>query len=286
MPIGRKSARKDTSAIPDFAGQTSGCFAMEQFATWVGWLLAALAVFYFGAPLVIWAVHRMPAHPRFTAVEFNELDDTTAATLLAQIRSLHGIGFDEPIAVRMPNPVPNLSAYLVMLVNRMSGDEALVTAIFNTAGSAQTLATHYVEFNTRFETGEVFDTLNSKTLNSFLPGPKTVRTQTPTVTDPQELFRLHHFVMRKCGASGRRIVFPVGQGLDYLTSTIVTEACNHQVNHGRMYYEAASDAYRPTLKGAYLMTWGELHPFKAIRRITLRRAERQILEESAHTDGQ
>ncbi|MBI3463336.1 MAG: hypothetical protein HY000_09795 [Planctomycetes bacterium] len=252
---------------------------MQAYLEFFLWGLAVVAVLYRALPLVIRFGIRMAAHPAFEAIDFRRLSHGTAEFLLARIKCLIDLGFDEPILVRMPNPVPNVSTYLIMLINRSTGDKAMVTAIFGTAPGAPQLKTLYVEFSTRFETGEVFDTLNSSELSAFPPGPETVRTQTPSVGDPQKLFRLHQFVMKKHGASGRKVVYGPGQALNYLKKTVLIESYEKQVDRGWLYYDDAADAYRPTLQGAYLMTWSLMQPFKAIRAVAMRRRAWKTLDE-------
>jgi hypothetical protein len=164
-----------------------------------------------------------------------------------------------------------------MLVNRQTGDKAMVTAALG-HGVTQ-IQTCYVEFSTRFETGEVFNTLNSSELNAFRPGPKTTRTQVPLLGDPHVLYELHRFVMSKHGAGGRKVLYEPGEALDYLARFAFIKSYEQQVERGWLYYDEGGDCYRPTLKGAYLMTWGLLQPFKAFRKSALHRRARQILEE-------
>ena len=52
-----------------------------------------------------------------------------------------------------------------------------------------------------------------------------------------------------------------------------------QIDTGYMYLSPHERLYRPTWKGAFLMTWGQLWPFKAIRQ------QRHYVETSLYTGG-
>ena len=251
---------------------------MQAYTDYIGWVLAAVAIYYLGLPLLIYFQQRLEAHPQFTKLDFHQLSPATAEFLLERTKALLDVGFDEPTVVRMPNPLPNLTTNLIMLVNRATGDKAMVTSIFAEPAAAA-LKTLYVEFSTRFASGDVFNTLNSSELNAFPPSPNTVRTQAPRVTDTQQLFRLHQFVMNKYGAGGGKIVYDPEQSLDYLANTVLIESYEKQVKRGWLYYDDGADVYRPTILGAYLMTWGLLQPFKTVRKMLVRLRERRLLAE-------
>jgi hypothetical protein len=239
--------------------------------------LALIPGFYLGLPLLIRMQQRFPAEPKLKVLDLERLDRKIAKFLMTRAKALFEVGFEEPTLVRLPDPVPNVSGYLIMLVNRHSGDKAMVTALVG-HGPAP-IQTCYVEFSTRFKNGDVFNTMNSKELNAFPPAPQTVRTQTPSVTDPVELFHLHTFVMNKHDASGKKVLYEPGAALDYLVEYAFIKMYDIQVKRGWLSYDRVHDCYQPTIKGAYLICWGLMQPFKALRYAALRRREKAILEE-------
>jgi hypothetical protein len=164
-----------------------------------------------------------------------------------------------------------------MLVNRQAGDNALVTAFI---GHGVVPIQHcQVEFGTRFDTGDVFDTHNISQLLPRRPAPGTIRTQVPTLRDPQQLYELHKFVMSRHAVSGKPVLYEPGQALDYLAHFAFRMPYDRQVERGWSYYDQDGECYRPTLKGAYLMTWGLMQPFKKLRQIALSSRASKILRE-------
>jgi hypothetical protein len=196
---------------------------------------------------------------------------------MTQTNALFEIGFDEPTLVRIPNQAPQVNAYLIMLTNRQTGDSAMVTAIVG-EGIVR-LQALYVEFSTRFDSGEEFNTHNAPELLPFPPAPMAVRTQVPSLTDPQELYRLHSFVMSKFSLAGKKVLYEPGQAMEYLVRFAFLESYNRQVKRGWFYYDQENDLYRPTLRGAYRITWGLMQPFKALRKMALNRRAKSILKE-------
>src|SRR5262249_41437145 len=131
----------------------------------------------------------------------------------------------------------------------------------------------------RFDTGEVFDTHNAKELMPFPPDPNHVRTQVPMLTDLRKLYDLHQFVINKHAIRGRKILFAPGEELSYIARYAIELPYEEKAARGWMYYDQASDAYRPTVRGAYRITWGLLPPFKTIRISALNREAAAVLQE-------
>src|SRR5438132_2895880 len=130
------------------------------------WFLLLIPILYLGAPLFVLLTQRVAAHPKFEALNFDQLSPATAQFLMSRTKGLFELGFDEPTLFHLVDAVPNVTAYKIMLVNRPAGDKALVSAVI-----AQHRRVFLVEFCTRFEDGEVFDTHNISTpLTRPFPG--------------------------------------------------------------------------------------------------------------------
>ena len=99
------------------------------------------------------------------------------------------------------------------------------------------------------------------------------------VRDAAALFELHTYVMNMHLPAGRKVLYEPDDVLDYLIRYSFEKPFEERANRGWLYYDEESDVYRLTLKGAYLMTWSLMQPFKALRRIAMRRRERAILRE-------
>jgi hypothetical protein len=246
-------------------------------------LLLCVAAMYVGAPLLILFQQRLAAHPEFETLDFARLDPDLAGFLMKQTKVLYALGFDEPALIQVSTAVPNVAAYLIMVVNRQRGDKAMVSVVRSTGPVL--LQTTYVEFSTRFKSAQVFNTSNASELMAFPPNQGTVRTQVPMVRDPQELYELHTFVMDKHGAGGDKELYEPGQEVEYLTQFAFIKVYEDKAQRGWLYYDEPRDVYRYTLKGAYLATWGLMQPFKKIRQALLQRRAKKVLAEFAQAQG-
>lgn len=244
---------------------------------WLLWLLALIPAFYLLVPLVIWPWMRFPAHPDIKELDTRTLQKSLRQFLMTQTNDLFELGFEEPTMAKVAG-APMVTTYLIMLVNRKTGDKAMVTAMV--APGATTMRKNlYLEFSTRFQTGEIFDTLNTTELLALPPEPQAVRTQVPSVIDPKELYDLHRFVMRKHNIRSPKELYDEGEGLKYLVRSVFIESYEKQVDRGWLHYDERRDSYRPTFKGIYLIMWGLMQPMKAFRTLAMRRRAKAILDE-------
>ncbi len=251
---------------------------MFEHVDWLAlWILVPLGLFYLGVPLWIRVQQRLAAHPTIHELQLEKLDPEIAEFLMGKTRELFELGFDEPTLVELPAPAPNVTVYLVLVVNRATGDKAVVTVILGRG--AVTIQSLYVEFSTRYDDDRVFATMNSQELSAFPPGPATVRTQVPSVQDVRELYELHRYLIRRHDVVARPLLFEPGRAVEYLVRFGFEKEYEIQARRGWLYYVAAGDYYLPTLLGAYLMTWGLLQPMKFFRTVAMRQRERRVLTE-------
>ncbi len=84
--------------------------------------------------------------------------------------------------------------------------------------------------------------------------------------------------------SGSKITYKEGEATSYL-SRVLVEDYERQVRFGRLRLDSASGVYRPTIIGAYLMTWGLLWPIKPIRMMLMKSREQATLRAFRATQG-
>jgi hypothetical protein len=241
------------------------------------WVLGFIAFLYLGAPLAVRFQQHMQAHPRLTALDLKQLHPSISQFLMKQTEALIALGFDEPTLLEASQPMKNVSNYVILLVNRKTGDKATVAAVIGRG--AMTIQSCGVEFSTRFDSGELFDTHNYQSLMAFPPLPDTTRAHVPMVSDSRELFDLHRYVMSKHRPSGRKTLYEPGTAREYLVEFGFFRTYQGQARRGWLYYSEAEDVFRFTLKGAYLVTWGLLPPIKTLRWAALHRRATRLLHE-------
>jgi len=250
---------------------------------WLVWPPIVLAFYYLGLPLVIRNKQRYPAHPKLHEVDFETVDPQIAKFLRLQAKRLSNIGFDEETFVTIPKSSPIVSIYLVMLVNRLTGDRAKATVMVANAVPPHVVC--FIEFSTSFEGGEDFNTHNIAEPMVYPPDPGSVRTQVPTVKNARELFELHRFVVSRDVIGGKKIMYEPGQALAWLSRHAYEESYEQKVKRGWLYYDQSTDCYRPTIRGLYRVAWRVMPPFKNLLISALRRRGERVLNEFREAIG-
>jgi hypothetical protein len=245
--------------------------------TLIYWIIGFVAIYFLGTPLLILFGQKLLASPACEELKMHSLDPRLAEFLMDRTTALYELGFDEPTLIHLPSPTPGVKGYLIMLVNRPAGDKVMVTALVGEDAIA--IQTWYVEFSTRYVTNQCVDTLNSSELSAFQQGPENIRSQVPSVTDVDELYHLHQYRMKTSGIAARKMLYEPGGAIAYLKEYALKKSYDNQVAKGWLRYDAADDCYRPTIKGAYLMTWGLLQPMKWFRMRAMKKREGEILAE-------
>ena len=88
--------------------------------------------------------------------------------------------------------------------------------------------------------------MNGKTLSAFPPDVNDVKSQVPQVQDPNELYRIHRFVLERTGPHGNPVTYENGQAIAYLAQNVLIDSYDKQVERGWLMRNATGEAYYPT----------------------------------------
>jgi hypothetical protein len=257
-----------------------------------GWALAGLGVIaliaafvYLGGPLLIYFTHKQAARPNLVAFKPGvtplpaDVDQYFHATSWALAQQ----GFEVVTGMFLPGQVEGVVAALIFLVNRQEQDAAIaVTLHQQTPGMSTTL--FHCEFVTRYRDGRVVQTNNAQPLNAFPIPARCTNSYLPSVCDPVDLYRLHQALCRQRQAGPKVLLLDERYGGDavrYVADSIIEEL-EEATSAGVMRLDEAGGVYRPTLKGAVRMTYGELWPTKGFRLRRRARRERELLADLAY----
>ncbi|HEX6987235.1 MAG TPA: hypothetical protein VF170_17790 [Planctomycetaceae bacterium] len=249
----------------------------------LAWLMATLAGLfalpYVAGPILVRFKHKTKRSPTLIAFDPDErpapaavqefLDEAEAA--------LWGCGFEVLGHVAMPDLVPNVKAIFVLLARPESNDNAIAVAAFAEGGSAA-MKKFYVEFATDYADGFELCTNNTADESAFCPLPHKKVFQSDFLTDAEDLWRFHERATKEFGTGPKRPSPARHTALDRLREGLLREQTN-QVAVGWLWYDEDAEAFRPTWKGACLMTWKLCWPVSAIRRSARRRQARRLLRE-------
>lgn len=238
---------------------------------------------YVGAPVLIHQTLKQSARPELYPFPPDDpsLPDAEARDFQAVIDELGPEGFEPVTGLTLPSQTPNVKAVLLLLANRQTKDAAMASAMYAITPAGMRRSVFYVAFATRFRDGSVVQTNNSGVPGSFPPRPGHTVGRLPSVQDAARLYRLHRALVARSG-SGRK-VFRLdeefrGDAAAYAAATMVEEL-EDAARAGYMALSPDGETYRPTLKGAFLMTWKQLWPTKGILRAARDRTARRLIAE-------
>jgi hypothetical protein len=168
-----------------------------------------------------------------------------------------------------------------MLVHRQNKDAAFATAAYAQTPQGTHLQTAHLEITTRFRDGALVSTTNRSMIGAFPPRPRQTKTQASMVPEGDRLYRLHEFVLKDIPSSAGKILRldeEFGGDLVAYMRCSMLEELQDATAAGYMYRSPVEAVYRATWKGAFLMTWSQLWPLKAIKRAQLQRSAWRVLK--------
>jgi hypothetical protein len=245
--------------------------------------LVVVLPYAIGPPL-IWLTQRQRAHPDPKPFD---LDDPTlpeeAAEHFAGIdEDLRAFGFEAVAGMALPRQTAKVKPLVYLWVHRQERTVVDAACMYVRAQGATRLHMSYIGMGTRLRDGTVVRTTNSKVVGAFPKRPGYVSAAFPMVKSAGRLYRLHLARLGREATTSPRILrldeeFH-GDAIAYLTKAMVEEL-EDATAAGFMRLSANREVYRPTWKGAFLMTWSQCWPIKAIRQQRRLRHAMQLLAE-------
>ena len=265
--------------------------------------LLLFALWYTGfmflvSPLIVRFSQRMTARSGFELMDWNRVPAEAQKYLQENGQALMALGFHPAAYLYGSGLTANVLPLLVVSINRQTGDKAMTSVFYAGAGGVMKLKTRYVEFTTWYADGSSVDTNTNGSLGAFIPDPKHPTYRFPDVTDVAQLLALHQrltqdmeyrlrgdwppavtpqgFTHRVAVPGTIKMLPKPGEEVEDLVEVMI-DGYERQCRAGRLHYDAGAGAYRPTLRGAYLMTWGLLWPVTVLRRAGRRRRAARLL---------
>jgi hypothetical protein len=240
-------------------------------------IIIALAVlFYIIAPLVVLSTMKLKQQPTIISIPVEQLPQETYEYFAATAPGLIQSGFEVVAYIHIPDQVPNAQAYLALWINRGAGQCATAVVMYASHISAK----KYLEFLTKAAPGIAVLTNNAVDLSSFKKVKSKDVARVPQLQDPFDVYRVHL-------AREARLLTPVhtrylpapGDEVQSLAEGGLYELLR-QARVGWLKQMPNGD-FCPTLHSAYVMTLGELPPFKQVRRFFADRAAMREIQFAA-----
>ncbi len=237
----------------------------------VVWGVAALVLLpYTIGPVLVYFIQKMPARTGFRRIHVLDARDDDALTpeseafLKTTIAAFQELGFDVRGLMHAGEEATGgqIRTTLALFEEPRSGDLALAAAMFGKANDRWTLQSKHVEISSRFADGREVETGNAEVLNPLPRLPHKRVESFPGLADLGRLLRLHREIVRDEGlASAARARLPADAAPVTFIQDDMERGFEAQVPTGYLFRDpAAPETFRPTAKGALLMTWKLLPP--------------------------
>lgn len=247
-------------------------------------ILGIGGLFYGLVPLLILGNFKLEANPRVVKFDLDEYEwPPEAEQLFRQASStLEGLGFEVAECFFLPSVIENVKTAGVLMVNREQRDCAMIAAMYGTPVREGSLKSMFVEFGSGGPDGQSYDTSNTDQLSAFpTPDRKTVF-HLPRVQDAADLYLIHQAIMQRDGITVSSKTFKLdseyGGDVIELLQASMRQEFSDAADEG--YLKRTNEIhYRPTIKGAFLMVWKELWPWKLVRRHQRDQKAAELIEE-------
>jgi hypothetical protein len=223
-------------------------------------ILLAAAPYVLG-PVVVHRRQRQSARPAFVPFESAQhpLTPQLVVAMRQNVARLEGTGFQVIADLFRPDGATRMR---VVVMDTDGEDLALVVGIAPVQKPERGTCT--IEFVARFEADRSLTVQNAPIPGAFAPVPGRDVARFRAVRDPARLYRIFRaLVARRYGALRRAPADHRTDPAAFLAAAMAREL-RRQLDTGYLWLDATVDAYRPTWKGAWLMCWKLLQPFRDI----------------------
>ncbi len=233
---------------------------------------------YVIGPILVYRKHRMPFQQEFYPLLDEELT-TVAATpgFKEKIDDLESIGFER--VANLQSITSSATLYTAVFHNFSTLERAHVSVITSVnhqpscdeaAGPSKPIfKVLYTEFTSCFANSLEVNTNNSSTPRVFGITPDKQVTSLPGVVNASQIYAVHRYLTASIPDEMEPL--PSADRIAQRFSVDWSRTLRTQTELGYMFRDTATSTYRPTPKGALLMTWKMLWPVKPIRAYLVRK---------------
>src|SRR5690349_915097 len=263
--------RASTGASPTVASRTSIASLMPQVSPGACIicsveLLLIVVIVVAAAPYVLGPLlvnQRQRQNPRPSFVPFDaaqhQVPQALAVAMQQNVASLEQAGFT---MVADLYRMDRSTRMRVILLDTPAGDLGLVLGVLPIVKPERGVCA--VELVARFDDDRSLSVQNTPIPGAFARVPGRDKERFRKVRDPARLYRIYQALLaRRYGATRRALPDHRQDPAGFLAAAMAREL-RQQVNTGYFWLDGSADAYRPTWRGAWLMCWKLLQPFRDI----------------------
>ena len=239
-------------------------------------LLVVAGIFvllYILGPVIVWLTQKQAANPQL--MDYSSALNQPSFRMLASFCSImQSAGFEFAGVFGLVGQTSNVNAYMACVVHRRNKETG--TAIFVHAPTAPAHSKLVLEFSTRFADQSSITTSNSRTPSVLSRADNKPVYKFPAVQDPLRLYHLHQQLVARDKPGFAKDIAPQGGEAARIVEGM-QEDYRVQLQTGMLKLDYANKFYRPTLLGAFCMTWKLLPPFKQLAEESLENAAGKLL---------
>ncbi|HZZ43314.1 MAG TPA: hypothetical protein VFE58_10280 [Tepidisphaeraceae bacterium] len=240
-----------------------------------------VAIYYLFAPIFSWFRQTHQQYYTRRPVEIDDLPPVAVQGIRQMVDELVPLGFQVASHTFNSKPVPRVHSGIILFLNRTSGDIAQgiytighVTlnpvATNNLDSTLHKKSNWMFVFQSKYISGRSIATKSSRTASVFPINPRCDSINVNWLSSPAEIYQIHRARVKRFGAEDLCALPNPGEEIAYLDAESAAEM-QRVVDVGYYWLDAPAKVYRLTLKGAYLMTWRLLPPWRQLRKANQRR---------------
>jgi len=249
-------------------------------ASWIlGLAGVVILIMYVLAPIIVRFQVRMPFRPDVRRIDPVEVDPEAGSYFESIRPALTALGFQPVGSFFIEEFARNQLWLLDAYTHPHNRDTASANFVIQnvSAGGRQMKATA-VAFTTDYDGGRMFGTSNSPDPSPFTRDSALVRERVvPGEGDVDRVYRVHRVAAEDFGRGYMKRLPEPGNEIHAIRETL-RKQMEARVETGYFVRDTLAECYRPTLPGAFLMTWALLWPWKPLRIAWARRWARSMLE--------
>lgn len=243
--------------------------------SWLPLLLVPFIAPFLIAPFLIRFKNSQAAYPEFVPVAAWSLPPDVAQHFAVFVQAMFAEGFALVGYLYQSNQVSNVTLFMAVMKRAETADMACMADITSTSGGVSTNAL-VAEVCTDLEDGTEISTNNFQYASAFKDNPQRKLFRFPEVRNPRSLYQLHRKLRQRCAPNAQGVLPSEGRDLFHLSNSMTREM-RKQVEFGYYYLDETNEVYRPTWKGAFIMTWKLAWPVGAIRKAWMKRKAQTII---------
>lgn len=248
-----------------------GAYLLVMGAYWIG-------AMYVYAPFKIRRKQVKDVKVDYVPIELSELAPEVARAFVEASRRLVACGFRALGHLTHYTHKTAQESYVSIWVNPAGVDHAQIIGVCTPSELQGLRVATLVTFRTEFTDGTSIVTTSSSSAGVFPRDPKVSAVRCPGIRDFALLYRFHRARVERDRARRTATLDRVKDARTRMENEW-TETYQRLIRAGYYTLDPAGQQYVPTLKGAFLMTYRLLRPFKQIqRRKRDRLAERTLRE--------